>query len=92
VPNSDLTIEGVERIARTAIRERLRNASAEHAIIDVCSGAPESVLLQVNSGGNALAAEDALRAAGYQVESSPAGRGAWLRVTRPNPSGGEDRG
>jgi hypothetical protein len=77
----DLTVEGIEPIARQAIRERLRNAEAEHAILDVSPGGPpNTVLLHINSGGNATAAENALTAAGYLVESRPAGHGVELGV------------
>jgi hypothetical protein len=78
---AELTVEGIERIARAAIRERLRNAAAESAILDVSPGGPpNTVLLHVNSGGNALAAEDALTAAGYLVESRSADYGVVLGV------------
>jgi hypothetical protein len=78
---AELTIDEIEPIARQAIRERLRNADAEHAILDISPGGPpDTLLVHVNSGGNAIAAEDALTAAGYLVESRPAGHGVVLGV------------
>lgn len=78
---AELTVEGAEHIARQAIRDRLANAAAEHAILDVSPGGPpNTLLLHVNSGGNALACEDALTAAGYLVDSRPADYGVVLGV------------
>lgn len=48
---AELTVEGIEPIARQAIRKRLRNPDAEHAILDVSPGGPPNTLLvHVNSG------------------------------------------
>ena len=76
-----MTVDGIEPIVRGAIRKRLRNADAEHAILDVTPGGPPNTLLvHVNSGGNAIAVEDALTDAGYLVDSRPAGHGVVLGV------------
>lgn len=79
----------VERRATQAITRRLRYA-APQAIRSVVRDPkrPRTVLLHVNSGGNALACAPALRAAGYSVEdlgSAPAGYGVLLRVG-PSPA------
>lgn len=77
----EITVEGIEPIARAAIRERLRNVDAEHAILDVSPGGPPNTLLvHVNSGGNAIAAETALTAAGYLVECRSVSYGVVLGV------------
>lgn len=59
----------VRRHAARAIRERLGHPAGD-AII-ACFSDPDRVgtaILHVNSGGNAIAAETGLRAAGYRVE------------------------
>lgn len=62
-------VHHVERHARRAIARRLGRPHAPAIIAVVRDGThPGSVILHVNSGGNALAAERELRLRGYQVE------------------------
>lgn len=81
----------VRRHAARAIAERLRYDAPE-AIIS-CDRDPDTagaVLLHVNSGGNAIECENALRSAGYRVEPGgppPGEYGVRLRVL----PGGEAR-
>ena len=67
---SGISAQTVERIARTAIRERLGYVQ-DNTVIQ-CVQQDQEVLLHVNSGGNALAAEEALLASGYDVAAGPA--------------------
>lgn len=62
-------VHHVERHARRAITRRLGSPCASAIIAVVRDGTrPGSVILHVNSGGNALAAERELRLRGYQVD------------------------
>jgi hypothetical protein len=82
---SDLAAAVVAQIAETAITERL-GAPDPHAIISATQ-TRTGVLLHINSGRNALAAEAALARAGYAVGPEPPppnGYGPRMRVTRPN--------
>lgn len=84
-------VHHVERHARRAIARRLGRPHAP-AIIAVVRDGTHSVILHVNSGGNALAAERELRLRGYQVEHTEydpfaAGHyGVQLRVSPGVPS------
>ncbi len=76
--------QDVERIARTAITARLGYHQDNTVIECVQQGA--EVLLHVNSGGNAITAENALTAAGYEVASGdPVTHGVKLRVVSDVP-------
>ncbi len=61
-------VRHVERHARTAIAQRL-GYGAPDAVISVTRDPdlPGAVILHVNSGGNSLECERALRSAGYRV-------------------------
>jgi hypothetical protein len=74
----------VQRCVALAINRRIGYVS-EHELIEVRDGAVAgSVVVQVNSDGNSLAAEEALRDAGYIVQPLPqgGGHGCSLLVTR----------
>lgn len=76
---SQVQVRHVEQRARRAINRRL-GCTAGQAVISVERDG-NSVLLHVNSGGNAIACEGALRDAGYRVEVGPAvSYGVMLRV------------
>ncbi len=60
----------VERHARKAIGNRL-GYGAREAVITVAREERGTVMLHVNSGGNAIAAEQRLRSRGYRVEYKP---------------------
>jgi hypothetical protein len=77
-------IPAVEGHARRAVGRRLGRA-APQAIRSLARDAdrPRTVLLHLNSAGNALACESALKSAGYSVEdagSAPGRYGVLLRV------------
>lgn len=76
----------VRRIAARAIADRL-GVGAAGTIID-CDRDPQdtrAVILHVNSGGNALTAEYALRNDGYGVDPVPYfGYGMQLRIFAPD--------
>jgi hypothetical protein len=83
----------VRRYAAFAISERLNYGSIQGAII-ACgrdSDDPRAVILHLNSVGNALAAETALRQAGYLVEGTgydpfaPGNHGVQLRIRPARP-------
>ena len=80
----------VERIVRRAIARRL-GCHAPQAVV-TCERRPEGVFLHLNSGGNALAAEEGLRERGYPVEDAevPEGRpGVAILVPTGTPARGE---
>lgn len=80
-------VRNVEHHARGAISRRIGYATG--AVISVARDEPrpETVILHVNSGGNARAAELELRSRGYQVEPTdynpfaPGNYGVQLRVS-----------
>lgn len=79
-------VRNVEHHARDAISRRIGYSAG--AVISVARDEcrPETVVLHVNSGGNARAAELALRSRGYRVEPTdydpfaPGNYGVQLRV------------
>lgn len=75
----------VRRHAARAIFARIKtDASSAILSCDRDPANPRAVILHVNSGGNSLACEEALRAAGYHVE--PAGHfGCQLRIAPATP-------
>ena len=78
-------VADVERRTRSAIFARLGHAEPR-AVISLADdpARPGSVLLHVNSGGNALACEEALAGAGYAVDpgaAAPGRHGVLLRAT-----------
>ena len=82
----------VERHARRAIARRIGRISGAVVSIQRDEAKPGSVVLHLNSGGNALAAEHELLRRGYSVEPTgydpfaPGHYGVQLRV-----SSGHDR-
>lgn len=60
----------VERHARKAIRNRLGYA-ARDAVIAAVREEHGTVMLHVNSGGNAIVTEQRLRSRGYRIEYKP---------------------
>jgi hypothetical protein len=81
---SQAQVHHIEQLARRAIARRLGYA-ADHAVFSVERDG-EGALLHVNSGGNALAAQSVLGAAGYRVEDTdydpfaPCNHGVVMRV------------
>lgn len=58
--------------AHRAITERLRHAAPDAVLsVDRTPDHPAAVVLQVNSGGNAIACRTALTRAGYRCEDIP---------------------
>lgn len=80
-------VADVERRTRSAIFARLGGAEPR-AVISLTDdpGRPGAVLLHVNSGGNALACETALRSAGYAVEPGGAAPGRYGVLLRATPA------
>lgn len=76
----------VERHARRAIARRVGDATEAIIAVSRDSARPKSVILHVNSGGNARAAASELRNRGYHVEPTdydpfgPGNYGVQLRV------------
>lgn len=81
----------VERHARRAINCRV-GYNASEAVLGIARETGGTVILHVNSGGNALAVQQRLRTLGYQVESTdydPFAKGNYgvqLRVGPNRPS------
>jgi hypothetical protein len=61
----------VYRIARTAIDRRLGYTPERHGGVYSCDLIGGDAVLRLNSGGNALAVAEALRANGYSVRHVP---------------------
>jgi hypothetical protein len=86
-----LRIQKVRKVAASAIFDRIKYHAPE-AIIDVFANPADngqSMVLHVNSGGNAIACEEALRREGFQVGRTgydpyaPGHYGVQLRVWQP---------
>ena len=78
-----LNIRAVEQHARTAIARRLGAGEVDRALLGVERDG-QSIIVRVNSGGNALAVEPYLRRRGYDAAdagSNPDGYGCAVRVT-----------
>jgi hypothetical protein len=74
------------RHARKAIRERLGYPAPDALLAVERDG--KSVILRLNSGGNAIAVETRLRERGYLAEDAggnPGGYGCAVRVTAATP-------
>lgn len=62
-------IRYVERHARRAVNRRVGH-NAPDAVLGVSRETGGTVIIHLNSGGNALAVQQRLRSLGYQVEST----------------------
>lgn len=77
-------MHAIEEIVRRAVTDRLTRTTGREVVAVHVDYMPEVTLVHLNSGGNALAAEAALRRAGYHVSSGPSRpHGATLFVVRP---------
>lgn len=87
--------QNVERHARRAIARRVGCTSGAVVSVQRDEAKPGSVVLHLNSGGNALAVECELRGRGYSVESTgydpfaPGNYGVQLRVSPRRAGPGE---
>ncbi len=80
-------VRNVEQHARCAIARRTGCTTSSIISVARDEARPDDVILHVNSGGNALAAESELRSRGYGVEPTdynpfaPGNYGVKLRVS-----------
>lgn len=84
-----MDVAGVEKIVRDAVASRVGYDYGSYVLaVRASEQHPQAVLVAVNSGGNASAAEDALTARGYTVTSAPGtGYGVNLLVAMPGAPG-----
>lgn len=69
-PIKQVQVGAVRRRAGRAIARRLGHGANAILSVERDPDRPNAVLLHVNSGGNAIACETALREAGYRVEAT----------------------